>query len=86
MGKCQSYTCDCTAPSGSSLANHRQDQAALTLIAYAKNYTRHHTRLMLSSQEIDDPNQDVLQPMKKIIFVSRGRSMRFTPRLYAEMC
>jgi len=41
---------------------------------------------MLSSQEIDDPNQDVLQPMKKIIFVSRGRSMRFTPRLYAEMC
>jgi len=81
-----SFVRDCIAPPGSTLRNHRQDQAAMTVLAYARGYDRHHTRLMAPSAQSPRISKDALKPSNATIIVSRGRSMVYITTLYDSLC
>ncbi len=74
---------ECIAPSGSSLANHRYDQTALSAIIYRSGIEVRPATHLLASQR-GQLNADPLLPSERVLYTARGRSREYVARLLVD--
>lgn len=65
---------DKIAPSGSDLSNHRQDQTALTLIAYNAGWKTFHTDLLAASR----PQGTREESSEQVVWTARGSNGEYS--------